>query len=77
MELQALLQAINTLSWEDLKRVQQQINQRRQVFAQDRIRMIEQAVVGIREGMSQAELDDLFAAMNREYVEPADATESY
>lgn len=75
MELQTLLQAINTLSWEDLKRVQQQINQRRQVFAQDRIRMIEQAVAGIREGMSQAELDDLFAAMNREVVEPADATE--
>lgn len=35
---------------------------------EERIRMIDEAVTGIREGMSQAELDQLTEDMNAEYL---------
>jgi len=45
---------------------------RRGATPEERIRRMDAAAVAIRAGMTQAELEEMTAAMNAEYVESAD-----
>ncbi len=82
MTLTDVIKAVDDLSPEELRRLRSYIDQREQQIApsvvltpDERIRMINEAVAVIREGMTQSELDQMTAAMNEEYVEPWDEAE--
>ena len=75
MTLAELMKAVDELSREEFDSFYDYVERRREVLAEERIRMIEKAVAEIREGLTQEELDEMIAAMNAEYVEVADETE--
>jgi uncharacterized protein YeeX (DUF496 family) len=79
MTLQDVKKAIDNLSPEERRELREYLERREssEPFAQvlspeERIRRMDAAVETIRAGMSQAELDDMTAAMNAEYIEPFD-----
>ena len=74
-QLQELIKTIDELSWAELEQLQLYINRRRERSAEERIRMIDEAVAGIREGMTQDDLNEMAAAMNKEIIEPMDEIE--
>ena len=77
--LQDVKKAIDRLSPEERRELREYLEQRESnepstpiLSPEERIRRMDAAVETIRAGMSQAELDDMTAAMNAEYVEPFD-----
>ena len=79
MTLGDIMQAVENFSYEELRDLREYIEQReRQVHPargatpQERIQRMRNAAAAIREGMTQEELDEMFAAMNEEYIEPVD-----
>jgi hypothetical protein len=79
MTLQDVMKVVDRLSPEELRELRQYIEQRegipwpaQELTPEERIRRLDAAVEAIREGMTQAELDDMTAAMNAEYIEPFD-----
>ena len=73
---QALYQTIDEMNPEELAQLRQYIDQRMvqpPVIDEDaatRIAAIQEALVEIRSGLSEAELDKIIEAMNSEYIEP-------
>ena len=79
MTLQDVKKAIDHLSPEERRELREYLEQRESnepsvpvLSPEERIRRMDAAVETIRAGMSQAELDDMTAAMNAEYIEPFD-----
>jgi predicted nucleic acid-binding Zn-ribbon protein len=81
MMLDSLYQVIDDLSMDELdtlsEYIEQQREQRRlaQYTTEERIQKIEAAFAELREGLTQAELDEITEAMNSEVVEPFDESE--
>jgi hypothetical protein len=72
MTLAEIKHEIDELSPEEIELLYVYLEERRELSPETRIRMIEEAVAGIREGMTQQELDEMFAAMNEERVKLVD-----
>ena len=79
MTLQDVKKAIDHLSPEERRELREYLEQRESnepsapvLSPEERIRRLDAAVETIRAGLSQADLDDMTAAMNAEYVEPFD-----
>jgi hypothetical protein len=79
MTLQDVIKAVDQLSPEELRELREYIEQREGTHSPvqaltpgERIRRLDAAVEAIREGMTQAELDEMTVAMNAEYIEPFD-----
>jgi hypothetical protein len=69
-DLQTLYQTIDQLNADELVRVQQYIEQRRQVLPPSpavmaRIAVLQSALAEFRSGTTQAEWDEIAAAMNK------------
>lgn len=77
MTLNELIKAVDTLSGEELRQLRDYVNQRHihNHSVDERIQMLEEASDAIREGLTQEQLDEMFTAMNDEYIEPWDETE--
>lgn len=79
VDLTTLYRTIDQLNADDLRAVQQYIEQRRQQTAieetaiEARIAALHAAVARFREGFTPEEWDEVAAAMNEEYVDPDDA----
>lgn len=76
MTLNELIRAIDALSDDEREQLRDYINQPRTVSltAEERIQALREASAAIREGMTEAELGEMIAAMNEEYIEPFDET---
>lgn len=80
MDLEALLPLIDALSHEERLRLRAYLDERHlptpaALSPQERMRRLNAAFDEMRAGLSQAELDEMTAAMNEEYIEPWDETE--
>jgi hypothetical protein len=64
MTLKEIQAAVDTLSFEQIKELR--------VYLEERLRLFDEAMAEIREGLTQAELDQLTADMNAEYIEDVD-----
>jgi hypothetical protein len=71
MTLQDVMKAVDQLSPDELRELREYIERREsspepvpELTPAERIRRLDAAVDAIREGMTQAELDDMTAAMN-------------
>jgi hypothetical protein len=71
MTLNDILQAVDKLSHEELRQLRGYVEQRerqshpaRGLTPEERIRRMRSAAAAIREGMTQEQLDEMFAAMN-------------
>ncbi|MDZ4672487.1 MAG: hypothetical protein SH821_16620 [Phototrophicales bacterium] len=69
-----LLQMVDKLDDEQLNRLRSRIEQRQQKqgFQIDGLLDI---IDDFRQGLSQSDLDEMFEAMNQEYIEPLEADE--
>jgi predicted pyridoxine 5'-phosphate oxidase superfamily flavin-nucleotide-binding protein len=69
-----LLQMVDKLDNEQLNRLRARIEQRqrKQGFQMDGLLEI---IDDFRQGLSQSDLDEMFEAMNQEYIEPLEADE--
>jgi hypothetical protein len=69
-----LLQMVDELDNEQLNQLRSRIEQRQQKrgFQMDGLLEI---IDDFRQGLSQQELDEMFEAMNQEYIEPLEADE--
>jgi hypothetical protein len=78
MTLQDILREIHHLSAEERRHLREYIDELEQdtrgmyESPEERIRQMDAAVAAIREGMTQAQIDDMIEAMNAETVEPFD-----
>ncbi|MBI5958456.1 MAG: hypothetical protein HY866_06975 [Chloroflexi bacterium] len=79
MTLQEMIKAIDLLHPDELRQLRSYIDQREsavrhayELSPEERIQRMDAAVEVIREGMTQAELDEMIEAMNAEYIEPFD-----
>jgi len=76
MTLQELIQAIDALPPEDLRRLREHIQQREQKHGLRAgtmdIDALLQAARAIRADMNEVEFDEMIVAMNEEYIEPTD-----
>ncbi len=79
LTLQDVMKAVDQLSPEERRELREYLDQResapqpaQELSPDERIRRMDEAVKAIREGMTQAELEDMIAAMNAEYIEPID-----
>lgn len=79
LTLQDVIKAVDQLSPDERRELREYLDQRESVpqpvqelTPEERIRRMDEAVKAIREGMTQAELEDMIAAMNEEYIEPVD-----
>jgi ribosomal protein L7/L12 len=68
MTLHEILEAIDKLSWVEVDALLEHIRERREHSAAERIQLIEDAVSGIRDGLSEDDLSQMTAAMNIGYV---------
>ena len=75
MTLADIMQAVDQLSHEELYRLRQYIEQRewqthpaRGSTPEERIQRMRDAATAIREGMTQEQLDEMFAAMSNEFL---------
>jgi len=76
MTLKDILQAVDKLSREELRHLREYVEQRewqihpaRGSSPEERIRLIRSAASAIRQGMTQEQLDEMFAAMNGHNIE--------
>jgi hypothetical protein len=72
MTLEQLLQEVNRLTEDDLRRLQEYIKQKRQTAARDRTEQLMKGFDKLREGLSEKQLEELEWAINVEYVESPD-----
>lgn len=79
MTLQDVIKAVATLSPEELRQLRAFLDQlegtpspAHDLPPEERIRRLDAAVEALREGLTQAELDEMTDAMNTEYIEPFD-----
>jgi hypothetical protein len=79
MTLQDAIKVVDELSRDELWQLRAYIDQRtgqlqpaRGLTPEERIRQLDMVAAAIREGMTQAELDTMTAAMNEEHIEPVD-----
>lgn len=79
VNLQDMKNAIDRLTPEERRELRQYLEQREsteqlthELSPEERIRRLEEAVKALREGLTQAELDEMTDAMNAEYIEPVD-----
>jgi len=79
MTLQDVMKAVDQLSPEELRELRQYIEQREGVprpaqalTPEERARRLDEAFEQLRDGLTQAELDEMTEAMNAEYIEPFD-----
>jgi len=63
MTLDEILEAVDKLSPQGMEILRERAGRRHQYSPQERVRMMRQAAE-IREGMTQAELDEMFAMMD-------------
>jgi len=82
MTLQDVIKAVETLSPEELRQLREFLDQlegtpspAHDLPPEERIRRLDAAVEALREGLTQAELDEMTDAMNTEYIEPFDKDE--
>jgi ribosomal protein L7/L12 len=68
MTLHEILEAIDKLSWVEVDALLEHIRERREHSAAERIQLIEEAVSGIRDGLSEDDLSQMTAAMNIGYA---------
>jgi septation ring formation regulator EzrA len=75
MTLQDVLKAVDQLSPDELRELRAYLDQREgtphpteELSAETRARRLDAAVEALREGLTQAELDEMTAAMNAERV---------
>jgi hypothetical protein len=83
IDLQTLLDTIEQLPVDALETVSQVVDRRKQAIAADeassrdlkaRIAALHAATANFWEGFSEAEIDEITADMNREYIKPEDPT---
>jgi hypothetical protein len=79
MTLQDVMKAVDQLSPEELRELRQYIEQReglpwpvQALTPEERARRLDEAFEQLRDGLTQAELDEMTEAMNAEYIEPVD-----
>jgi len=72
MTLEQLLQEVNQLTEDELRRLQEYVEQKRLIAAKDRTDQLIQGFDKLREGLSEKQLEELEWAMNVEYVESSD-----
>jgi predicted nucleic acid-binding Zn-ribbon protein len=81
LNLQTLLQAIETLSADELEQIHTRIEERRRDLQQahppaesvkEWMAKLDVALEHFWEGMSQSEIEETIQAMNTEYIEPED-----
>mgnify|MGYP001434225785 CR=1 FL=1 len=69
-----LLQMVDELDDEQLNQLRSRIEQRQQKHGFQMDGLLE-IIDDFRQGLSQEELDEMFEAMNQEYIEPLEADE--
>lgn len=83
MMLDELMKAVDRLSNEELRQLRDYVNQRHTDEEEEtelltgtmNVDALMRAVDEIREGLTEAEIDEMIAAMNEEYIEPFDESE--
>lgn len=79
MTLQEVIQAVDRLTPAERRELLEYLEQRESterpahdLSPDERIRRLDAAVEALREGLTQAQLDEMTEAMNAEYIEPVD-----
>ena len=79
MILEEILRAVNELNDEERQLLRQHIDQRSdkpaRLTPKERMRRLNAAFDAMSEGLSQAQLDEMTAAMTEDYIEPWDESE--
>ncbi len=75
MTLDELFHQINQLGDDELRQLQEHIEQRRREAAEARARAFAEAVEALREGLTEEQIAEIVEAMNYEHVEPYDEDE--
>lgn len=76
--LREIIQLVDQLSPKEKDELRDYLGHSTPVFdveklsPEERIRLMDEAVKAIREGLSQTELDEMIEAMNHKYIEPVD-----
>jgi hypothetical protein len=72
MTLQEMYQLIDKLSADEMRQLQEYIEQRQREEARERARAFMEAVEEMREGLTEEQLAQIEWAINYKYVEPPD-----
>lgn len=77
MTLTDIMQAVEKLSSEEKQKLREYLEQgetslMHKLSPEERARRLDEAAAKIREGLTQAQLDEMTRAMNEEYVEAVD-----
>jgi hypothetical protein len=82
MTLQDVIRAVDRLSSEERRELREYLEQRestervaQELSPQERARRLREGFAKLREGLSEAELDEIIEAMNAEYIEPVDESQ--
>jgi hypothetical protein len=74
MTLNELIQAIETLTPEELQQLRARIEQRQREFVSGSANSLDRALAALRDGLTDEQIDQIEWAMNVEVIEPPDET---
>lgn len=64
MTLEQLFQAVDHLSYEELRELHEYVERRRREATEARVKAFDEAVAALQEGLSEEEIEEIVAAIN-------------